>query len=285
MQSYSVDESVELIAQIHRQLESIEDYRLKLKWWMGYVLRHTHAPHGTKTEVINRIVKRLREAYAIRASRSLIYECVKLYDGMRGDYSAFLSWIEHVKKTFGRPAYWYDVQRDLLGGRNNPEVIGREEADRRDFLDAERAIEAIESIVIRANEGNEEAAGVLEAVRQSIQGLLLLGERTPRTPRSEKYLQFVASYSCLVCGQISEPHHAIGKRGTGLKPSDFGCVPLCRAHHDDFHRVGRRPFEDRYDVNLAESALNLLHRYVTGSWLTSPLRLARPSGLQRGIAG
>lgn len=56
---------------------------------MGYVLRHTRAPHGAKTEVINGIVKRLREADAIRASRSLLYECVKLYDGMHGDYPAF----------------------------------------------------------------------------------------------------------------------------------------------------------------------------------------------------
>lgn len=229
-------------------------------------------------------MKRLREVHAIRASRSLLYECVQLYDGMRGDYPAFLAWIEHIKKTFGRPAYWYDVQRDLLGGRNNPEVIGREEADRRDFLDAERAIEAIESIVLRANESNEEAGGVLVAVRQSIQGLLLLGEGIPRTPRSGKYLQFVASYPCLVCGRISEPHHAIGRRGTGLKPSDFGCVPLCRAHHDNLHNMGRRPFEDRYDVDLAESALNLLHRYVTGSWLTQPLRIARPVGSQCGTA-
>lgn len=272
---YTVTQAAQIISRIHGGLESIEDYRLKLKWWMGYVLRHTRAQRGMRRKTIDQIVELLHRDYGIRLSKSSLYECLKLYDVMGGDVAAYLRWIDQIKLLYERPVYWYDVQRDLLGGRNNPDVIGREEADRRDYHDAERAVEAIERIIIRAHEGNEEAAGVLEAMRQSILGLQLLGDTSGRSPRSSEYLTFVGSYPCVVCAHPAEPHHALGRRGVGVKPSDFGCVPLCRAHHNEFHGRGPQTFEMQYDVNLAEIALNLLHRYVTGCWLTMSMRRVR----------
>lgn len=271
---FSLEDSVEIIRQIQLQLEALEDYRLKLKWWMGCVLAHTDAPSGRRTKTVEEVARQLKERYGIRAGMSVLYQCLKLYTGLSGDFAYFVNWIADRKKKFGRPVYWYDVVNDLLGGKNNPAVIGREAADEADFRDAERGIEAIEKIMLRAAEGSEEAAGVVEGIRQSIVGLVLLAHSPAttnlpaKTPRSTDYLRFVASHGCLACGRDAEPHHAVGRRGTGVKPSDFGCVPLCRTHHRQLHQSGPRCFEEFHNVSMNEVALNLLHRFVTGRWLT-----------------
>ncbi|MEX2399637.1 MAG: hypothetical protein WD423_02625 [Rhodothermales bacterium] len=269
--AYSVDEAVDFIYRVHVQLESVELYRLKLKWWMGCVLTHTARPDGSRIDIVDEIAARLWAEHRIRAGRSVLYQCMKLYQGLHGDYARFEAWLASRKEAFHRPVYWYDVVEDLLGGRNNPAVIGVEEADERDYRDAERAMEAIERIILRAREGNEEAAGVLEGLRQNLIGLMLMEDRRNSTPRSAEYVRFVASYPCLACGRPSDAHHALGRGGTGTKPSDFGCIPLCREHHIALHQSGARSFERFYHVSLVEVALNLIHKFITGSWLTMHL--------------
>lgn len=275
---FSIDDAVRYVHLIEREIESIEDYRLKLKWWMGFVLVHTRRPRGRRREVVKEIAKRLHDQYGIRSSTTTLYAASKLYDVCSGDYQWFLDWIEYRKKLFGRPVYWYDVRNELLGGPNNPAVVGQEEADERDLRDAERAFELLERIAERAAGGDEEAASFVEGVRQTVAGLMRIPEGPARVPRDKKYLAFISRHGCVVCGRQAEPHHALGTKGAGVKPSDFGCVPLCRMHHDEIHRMPRSEFEHFHDLSPAEVALNLLHRYVTGVWLT--MRLTR---LDRGV--
>lgn len=271
--SYSVDEAVAAIHRIHLQLEAVELYRLKLKWWMGCVLTHTSRPEGRRTDIVQEVADRLLSEYGIRAGKSLLYQCMKLFQALSGDYDRYLAWIDAKQEAVNRPVYWYDVVNDLLGGPNNPAVIGREEADERDYRQAERAVEAIERIVMRAAEGNEEAAGVLEGLRQNLLGLMLIDRPSSETPRCAEYLTFVASFGCAACGRPADPHHAVGRRGTAVKPSDFGCVPLCRDHHVALHQSGTASFERFYRIDMQEIALNLLHRYITGRWLTMTLQV------------
>lgn len=58
--------------------------------------------------------------------------------------------------------------------------------------------------------------------------------------RSAKYLAYVRSKPCAVCGAtqgVEASHH--GKHGTGTKPDDHLCIPLCKTcHHDDWHKHG-----------------------------------------------
>jgi hypothetical protein len=52
--------------------------------------------------------------------------------------------------------------------------------------------------------------------------------------RSEKYLAWIRTQPCLVCGGNSEACHVRklkGGAGTGTKPHDFCAIPLCRNHH------------------------------------------------------
>ncbi len=265
---YTLEEAIDLIHRIQLQIQSLEDYRLKLKWWMGCILAHTDRTDCSREQLVEEVADRLRTKHGIRAGRTVLLRCLKLYTVLNGDYKCYLEWIEARKRLFARPVYWYDVVNDLLGGKNNPAVIGREAADQADFRDAELAIEALERVIVRASEGSEEAQGVVEGIRQSMVGLMLLAGGSKRTARSRAYLEFVASCGCFVCGRPAEPHHALGQRGTGIKPSDFGCVPLCRLHHRQLHQSGFRHFERFHGVMLTEVALNLLHRFVTGNWLT-----------------
>jgi hypothetical protein len=66
-------------------------------------------------------------------------------------------------------------------------------------------------------------------------------QSTDKRWRSEKYLAFVRSLPCCVCGTTPcDPHHVIGLgwqlSGTGLTAPDSFAMPLCRACHDQVHR-------------------------------------------------
>lgn len=45
----------------------------------------------------------------------------------------------------------------------------------------------------------------------------------------------------------SDPHHIVSRGAGG---TDRDCVPLCRHHHDEIHRIGRDTFQERHGVDL-----------------------------------
>lgn len=80
-------------------------------------------------------------------------------------------------------------------------------------------------------------------------------------PRHKK---FVRSHHCVCEGCIQEPIEVSHIRtaanaGTGMKPHDWFSVPMCRAHHAEYHRVGHQTFEGRYRLNLAAIAALMAH--------------------------
>jgi hypothetical protein len=83
--------------------------------------------------------------------------------------------------------------------------------------------------------------------------------------RSNGYLEFVRSEECCICSAPapSDPHH-IGPRGMGSKTDDTRTVPLCRRHHDEYHRTSaiapRTPAQTRAD--MAEVMVRLMTRYI-----------------------
>jgi hypothetical protein len=88
----------------------------------------------------------------------------------------------------------------------------------------------------------------------------------PKSKRwqSKKYLEYVRSLPCLVCGQESEPHHIRmnNNAGTGRKPSDTFCVPLCRAHHRECHDIYNSEFQLRHNLDLVFELVQVLRGYV-----------------------
>ena len=84
---------------------------------------------------------------------------------------------------------------------------------------------------------------------------------------NRSYLLFIRSLPCLICGDIAEPHHMRRmiptelKGGTGLKPYDTMCIPLCREHHNDIEE-GYEKFEHDYKIDLRERLIYCLAQYI-----------------------
>ncbi|MTC72317.1 DUF968 domain-containing protein [Providencia sp. wls1914] len=56
---------------------------------------------------------------------------------------------------------------------------------------------------------------------------------------SVRYLQWVKSQPCCVCGATADDaHHIIGhgQGGIGTKAHDLFTIPLCRVHHSELHK-------------------------------------------------
>lgn len=81
------------------------------------------------------------------------------------------------------------------------------------------------------------------------------------------YLDYIRKQRCLVCGVDNcDAHHleARGMGGANTEKKDYSCVPLCRMHHDEYHRNGLREFEYIYkdiNLNLYKEAFRLLRDY------------------------
>jgi hypothetical protein len=55
--------------------------------------------------------------------------------------------------------------------------------------------------------------------------------------RDEGYLERVRLLPCVVCNaEPTEPHHVF-QSSMSLKSSDHATIPVCRFHHDEFHRT------------------------------------------------
>ena len=83
----------------------------------------------------------------------------------------------------------------------------------------------------------------------------LLG--TPKTARAWRYLAWIRTLPCSVCGAVpSEAAHTGGDGGMKLKASDYSAVPLCADHHtaaaDSYHALGKAGFEIRHNVEFAK---------------------------------
>ena len=67
---------------------------------------------------------------------------------------------------------------------------------------------------------------------------------------------FVRSHACCVCDRPgpSDPHHH-PSRGAGGTSADL--VPLCRAHHNEFHRRGAETFQAEHGVDLKRVAATM----------------------------
>lgn len=76
--------------------------------------------------------------------------------------------------------------------------------------------------------------------------------------RDPAYLRWIRKQPCCVCSALeiqqfsrTEAAH-VGPHGVSQKTSDYETVPLCQEHHALLHRSGRRAFELRRGVVLAD---------------------------------
>jgi hypothetical protein len=77
--------------------------------------------------------------------------------------------------------------------------------------------------------------------------------------RSPVHLKWVRTLGCGIPGCFGTPIHAHHDRsaansGTGLKPGDENVVNLCAYHHYELHQRGKRGFQAKYGLELADHA-------------------------------
>ncbi len=76
-----------------------------------------------------------------------------------------------------------------------------------------------------------------------------------RSHRDPKYLNWIRTLPCLVCGSTwrIEASHT-GPHGMAQKSPDRSCIPLCERHHrssnDSYHKLGPKAFEEKHRLNL-----------------------------------
>ncbi|MBI5643316.1 MAG: DUF968 domain-containing protein [Deltaproteobacteria bacterium] len=88
----------------------------------------------------------------------------------------------------------------------------------------------------------------------------------PKTYRSDKFLRFVRTLPCCVCGSPETVAHHTERGmyggGIGIKGSDLSGVPLCGYHHQALHTIGVNTFLEKYSVSIVEVNRNALMEYV-----------------------
>ena len=76
-----------------------------------------------------------------------------------------------------------------------------------------------------------------------------------RAWKSEKYLKWIRTLPCAVCGAPAEPHHLRqGFAGIGQKSSDILTVPCCRTCHEEFHQGGFQELQLRLTLRTIDMA-------------------------------
>jgi hypothetical protein len=82
--------------------------------------------------------------------------------------------------------------------------------------------------------------------------------------RDGRYLDWIRSLPCLVCGRPAEAHHT-GPHGLGKKADDSTAIPLCTEHHtmgrSAYHRIGCAAFESRFGLVVANLVRLLNQRW------------------------
>ena len=74
--------------------------------------------------------------------------------------------------------------------------------------------------------------------------------------RDSRYLQWVRTLPCAVCGTARNVEAAhTGAHGLGQKAPDSTAIPLCVAHHrtanDSYHKLGPRKFAEVHKLDIA----------------------------------
>jgi len=85
--------------------------------------------------------------------------------------------------------------------------------------------------------------------------------------KNEKYLRFIRSKGCVICGHPAVAHHEqVTGRGMGIKSSDYETIPLCEKCHEARHRLGKDTFWQGYDIQklIIEHLTEYIHWVLIG---------------------
>jgi hypothetical protein len=223
-----------------------------------------------------------------------VRQCRRLAEQYDSNIILFARYLKAYRARKGFPARWYVIEKHI-GTFSDPTVIGAEALAERVSRSVERAGEEVAQAAGHSLD-EEHRITITEAARSLRQeGLNRLAETaveldestTEDIPRDEHFMRFVSKLPCCATGEMPpvdgwsverqavDPHHT-GTGGTGIKGSDYTCVPLSRPAHDFLHQHGVRVFEKEYGVKLAVEMFQVLHVYITGVRAHLPSTITTP---------
>ena len=81
-----------------------------------------------------------------------------------------------------------------------------------------------------------------------------------------EYISFIHKQTCLVTGTNVglDAHHVrcLYKAGTGKKPPDSYCVPLCHNEHMKLHQYGERSYWEKHGIDIEREITYLNLKYL-----------------------
>lgn len=84
-------------------------------------------------------------------------------------------------------------------------------------------------------------------------------------PRSKRYLAWIHTWACLVCGLVAVEAAHTGPHGSSQKSSDFSVIPLCVEHHQTgrhaIGKIGHVRFAEVYGLDLRAKILEYHVRF------------------------
>jgi len=80
--------------------------------------------------------------------------------------------------------------------------------------------------------------------------------------RSREYISWVKSLPSIISGMPAHDAHHIKGRGYGggVKVSDLMSIPLTRQEHTEFHAMGWKSWEAKYNVDQRDLVLKTIER-------------------------
>ncbi len=80
--------------------------------------------------------------------------------------------------------------------------------------------------------------------------------------RSEDYKAWIKQQPSVLSGQYGcDPAHTGKDGGMSMKASDYSCIPLTRAEHEQYHQLGRERFARRHGLRLGRLVRELNRAY------------------------
>ena len=245
--------------------------KVQIRFLLGAMIEKTGTTYGEGT------IDKIAEDYNISATT--LREARAFASKLGCSPSKLKAWIDSKINQTGR-VYWKDVQEYVRAG-SDPRVLGHDAMFKRLVRrvenvaqDAEVLAEQLNSLPDNVKQEHQGVMSVLyeniKVVQNQYQNVSKLGKTI--IPRSEEYLKFVRGFPCAITGEYPvEAHHALGTKGTSKKSSDFSAIPLSSDLHKELHSLGYETFQEKYRIDLAELALNYVHKFLTNQWITQNL--------------
>ncbi len=81
--------------------------------------------------------------------------------------------------------------------------------------------------------------------------------------KNQKYLNWIDQQPNVIDQGAGGDHHHIKRQGFGggMKCDDIFSIPLSRQQHTEFHAIGWRSWENKYNIDQYEECCKLIQRY------------------------